>query len=129
MTSIIFGTVVVAIVSVIPLWFEEFNAGTIVILIVIGLTVWLVLAIYLRTYYSVHDDVVRIVSGPFRWKVKISEITSIQSTKSILSSPALSMDRLEIKYGRWGSVVISPEDKQRFANELIKRNSAIKVTL
>ena len=129
MTLIIFGTVAMSIAAIIPLFFVELNVGTIITTFVIGLTVWLVLAIYFKTYYSVEEEVVRVVSGPFRWKIPINEITSIRQTKSILSSPALSMDRLEVKYGRYQYIIISPEDKHGFANEIVKRNSKVQVNL
>ena len=129
MTLIIFGTVAMSVAAVIPLFFEDFNVGSVFIFLVIGLTVWLLLDIYFRTYYLVEEDIVRVVSGPFRWKVPISEITSIRATKSILSSPALSMDRLELKYGKYKFIIISPEDKGRFVEEILKRNDKVQVNL
>ena len=129
MTLIIFGTVAISVAAVIPLFFEEINVGTIITYLVIGLTVWLVLGIYFRTFYTVEENIVKVVSGPFRWKVPISEITSIRSTKSILSSPALSMDRLEIKYGNYKYIIISPEDKDGFVQQIVKRNEKVQVNL
>mgnify|MGYP005750795339 CR=1 FL=1 len=129
MTLIIFGTVAMSVAAVIPLFFETLNAGTIITFLVIGLTVLLVLGIYFRTYYFVEEDIVRVVSGPFRWKVPISEITSIRATKSILSSPALSMDRLELKYGKYRYIIISPEDKNGFVGAIVKRNDKVQVNL
>ena len=129
MTLIIFGTVAMSVAAVIPLFFEDFNVGSVFIFFVIGLTVWLVLDIYFRTYYLVEEDIVRVVSGPFRWKVPISEITSIRATKSILSSPALSMNRLELKYGKYKYIIISPEDKHGFVEEIVKRNDKVQVNL
>ena len=129
MTLIIFGTVAISVAAVIPLFFVEINVGTIITYLVIGLTVWLVLGIYFRTFYTVEEDIVKVVSGPFRWKVPISEITSIRSTKSILSSPALSMDRLEIKYGNYKYIIISPEDKDGFVQQIVRRNEKVQVNL
>jgi hypothetical protein len=47
-------------------------------------------------------------------KVEIQKITSVKRTRNPLSSPALSTDRLEIKYGKWDFVLISPKNKERF---------------
>ena len=78
----------------------------------------LILSTLLRTYYSVEGNTLRIVSGPFRWRVPIDEISSLESTRSPWSSPALSMDRLRIRYGGNRCILISPRDKQRFAKAI-----------
>lgn len=76
-----------------------------------GVFSWLLLS----TKYTVTNDAVMVQSGPFRWRIAKSEITRIVPSKSILSSPALSLDRLRIDYadGR-NSILISPRDKDGF---------------
>ena len=71
---------------------------------------WLLLG----THYTVDRGYVRIVSGPFRWKVPIDDITSVRRTRNPLSSPALSMDRLSIRYGKGRRIMISPADQAGF---------------
>ena len=62
--------------------------------------------------------------GPFSWTIPIREIESIESTSSALSSPALSLDRLRIRYGqRW--VMISPEPRQAFLQQLEHRRKTL----
>ena len=56
----------------------------------------------------------------------IKEITSVRATRTIQSSPAASLDRLEVKCGR-RSVVLSPRKKQEFLAHLLKINQAIEV--
>jgi len=77
---------------------------------VVGLMIWLTLA----TYYVVNRGTLTIVAGPFRWKVPIDEISSVEATRSPLSSPALSLDRLRIRYGKNRRIMISPADKPAF---------------
>ncbi len=48
---------------------------------VVALMVWLLVG----THYTVDRGTLRIVSGPFRWKVPIDQITSVEATKSPLS--------------------------------------------
>ncbi|MGI9271005.1 MAG: PH domain-containing protein [Woeseiaceae bacterium] len=74
----------------------------------------LVVSLMLRTFYSVERGVLRVVSGPFSWKIQIDEITSVSPSRSPLSSPALSMDRLLIRYGKRRRIMVSPADKQGF---------------
>jgi purine-cytosine permease-like protein len=77
---------------------------------VVGLMVWLLLG----TYYTVDRGVIKVVSGPFRWKIPIDQITSVTATKSPLSSPALSLDRICIRYGKRRRIMISPADRAAF---------------
>ncbi len=82
------------------------------------LTVLLIVSLLLRTYYSVEGDVLKVVSGPFRWRVPIGEIEALEPTHSPLSSPALSLDRLRIRYSGGKRILVSPADKRRFAKAL-----------
>lgn len=77
---------------------------------VVGLIIWALLG----THYTVDRGTLRIVSGPFRWKVPIDQITSVEATRNPLSSPALSLDRLRIRYGKNRRIMISPADKDGF---------------
>jgi hypothetical protein len=83
---------------------------TLVAIAVVGLMIWLLIG----TYYIVDRGILKIVSGPFRWKVPIDQITSVEATRSPLSSPALSMDRIRIRYGKRRRIMISPADKAGF---------------
>ena len=47
-------------------------------------------------------------------KIAYSSITGIKETKNPLSSLAMSIDRIEIKYGKGLCVLISPKNKQEF---------------
>lgn len=78
------------------------------------LVVALILSLLFRTHYTVSGDNLRIVSGPFFRNVSIASITSVEATRSPLSSPALSLDRIRIRYAGRRSVMISPEDKAGF---------------
>jgi purine-cytosine permease-like protein len=92
---------------------EDPLAATGLILLVIGvsgLLVWLLFS----TYYTVERGYLRIASGPFRWRVALDDITSVTSTRNPLSSPALSLDRIMIRYGKRGRVMVSPADREGF---------------
>ena len=47
-------------------------------------------------------------------KIEISKIRKIEKTNSILSSPALSLDRIAIKFNKYDEVYISPKESQAF---------------
>lgn len=83
-------------------------------LAIIACLIWMSLG----TYYSVDRKTLKIVAGPIRWKIPVSEIDSVEQTRSPISSPALSLDRLRIRYSGAKSVMISPADKNGFMKAL-----------
>ncbi len=97
---------------------NEEPVATVVVGAVMLLMVLLIVSLLFRTYYSVEGDTLRVVSGPFRWRVPIAEIESLEPTRNPLSSPALSLDRLRIRYSGGKAIMVSPADKQRFAKAL-----------
>lgn len=94
-----------------PLAVVVMLAATLLFLLLVG-------SILLRTYYRVDAGMLTIVSGPLRRSVAIDQITSVERTRNPLSSPALSLDRLRIRYGDNKSVMISPADRDKFLNAL-----------
>lgn len=87
-----------------------------VLLVTVGLPLWLVRS----TAYTFDGDVLTVRSGPFVWRVPLRDIRRVTPTRNPLSSPALSLDRLRIDYGT-RSLLISPEDGDRFLEELRRR--------
>lgn len=79
--------------------------------------VWL----FLRTEYLLGEEELLVRSGPFRWRIPVAEIREVAPTHNPLSSPALSLDRLEIRYGNGRCLLISPEDKERFFRSLARQ--------
>ncbi len=80
----------------------------------VGLPAWLLL----DTKYRLDDKELRISSGPFRWRVLLSTIQSVEPSANPIASPALSLDRLRIDYGAGQTVYISPRDREAFISEL-----------
>ena len=95
--------------------------AVLVVLLTLALPAWLLAA----TYYELAGQELLIRSGPLRWRIDLTQIRSVTPSKSLISSPALSMDRLRIDYGRGQSVLISPADKAGFLRELEARRSSL----
>ncbi len=70
------------------------------------------------TYYVVKEGTLNVRSGPFRWRINIADIHRVRSSRSPLSSPALSLDRLRIEYGESRHILVSPEDQEAFIKAL-----------
>jgi hypothetical protein len=91
------------------------NARDSTVLIFAALGVGVLIAwLILSTRYVVNKDMLHIHAGPFRWKIRLDEIRSVEATRNPLSSPALSLDRLMIHYGNRRRIMVSPADKTGF---------------
>lgn len=80
--------------------------------------------------YVVEKNQLLIFSGigkPFA--IAISEIKSVEASRSPISSPAASLERLEIAYGKYDAVYISPYDRKGLVRALLNINPSIKVKL
>jgi hypothetical protein len=71
---------------------------------------WIVIGIR----YTVDKETLRIAAGPFRWRIPLEQIVSVERSASPLSSPAGSLDRLLIRYGRNRRIMVSPADRRGF---------------
>lgn len=81
---------------------------------VIVFTLWL----WFGTFYRFEEESLLVCTGPLRWHIRYDSITKVKPSRSILSSAALSFDRLAIyKNGRLDSL-ISPKEKREFLLEL-----------
>ncbi|WP_204137449.1 PH domain-containing protein [Halomicronema sp. CCY15110] len=107
-------TAIILAVALVGLLKSGAIAGMVIVLLAavlsLGLPIWLMLT----TNYTVRTDVLDVRSGPFRWRIPRSEIYSIQPSRSLLSAPALSLNRLEIQYGQSKTILVSPADPEAF---------------
>lgn len=126
--------------SILPLYFLILlfpildQSGTTAILtmsaIIIPITALTLLLFYNTTYTITPEHQLVVYAGFFKHTVlDIRKIKSINKTSTIMSSPAASFDRIELHYGQWDSVVISPKDKERFIKALLEVNPGIEVEL
>ncbi|MFV2049811.1 PH domain-containing protein [Metabacillus sp. YM-086] len=73
------------------------------------------------------DDLLKVQCGQFQWKLNVKEIRKVRKVKSIFTSPALSIDRLDIYYGKYNLIRISPENESEFIDLLLKENPQIQL--
>src|SRR6476469_4319893 len=95
--------------------------------IAVGVILLFILYTCLDTFYTfTNDNKLKIRSGVFyNREIYIKSIRKIRPTKNRRASPALSSDRLEISYNRYGRVVVSPNRKSEFIRDLKEVNSCI----
>lgn len=108
--------------------------GAFVLALVQGEGVWFALAgvaIVLSFYvaflfpvrYGLTEAELIVHFGLIRQRIPYERIQSVKPTRNPLSSPALSLNRLQVAYGHglWRSQRISPEERDGFLDELARR--------
>lgn len=91
-----------------------------------GLLLVLVSILLFNTKYIIDGELLYIKCGFLpKEKCSISQMVKIKNTRSIISAPAISLDRIEIKLNNRQRLIISPLDKKRFINHLCLINPNI----
>lgn len=91
-----------------------------------GIGIALLLDILFHTDYTIKKDTLYIRCGIiYRQTLPISKITEITHNTSLISSPALSANRIEIKYGKSHRIYISPKYRSNFITTLKSINPQI----
>ena len=84
----------------------------------LGLSFW----IWNSTEYRIEDNELFIKQWVLRKRITISDIESIKKVKNILSSYALSYERLEIRAKSHSKLYIAPLEFDKFINEIKNKN-------
>jgi glucan phosphoethanolaminetransferase (alkaline phosphatase superfamily) len=99
-----------------------------IIFSILVLVIIFIAHMFATTFYVVNDEKVIIKSGFFfNLSIKIKDIKRISKSNNIISSPALSFNRLEILYNKFDTILISPKDKEGFIKALKIINQEIEV--
>jgi len=94
------------------------------------LTTLFIVYTLLTTQYTINKDRLRIQSGfLYDETIYINNVISLTETRNPLSSPAASLDRLELKLKSSHIILISPKEKDEFINHLLHINPTIKFNL
>ncbi|MDP3858773.1 MAG: PH domain-containing protein [Stagnimonas sp.] len=97
------------------------NRAWIVVSVAVLPAIFIPLWILLTTNYRLEASALCVRSGPLSWQIPLSRIRTVSRTRSLLSGPALSLDRLLIRFEPQGEIMISPKDRARFLAELLRR--------
>lgn len=91
-----------------------------------GMGIALLIDILIHTDYTIKGEKLHIRSGIlFNITLPICKISQITEESTILSSPALSLKRIKITYGRNNIVYISPQNQENFIKDLLLINPNI----
>ena len=114
------------VVMLLPLWLEESDSYGVILAFIIPYTVFVVWVVKGSSY--VLDDEYLLIKMLFiRQKIRYESIESVQLTRNLYSSMALSASRIEIKEKNKGffrgTTYISPNNREAFY-EALKMNIA-----
>ena len=115
---------VVALSTILPL-FWQFSW----LLFVIDVAeIVLLYDMFFHTYYRIEGSRLIVKSGSaLTFTYDIYSIQSVSPTRTLLSAPALSLDRLKLTMKGGETVVISPKDKDGLIREMPNVNPEIKI--
>ena len=95
---------------------------TLVLIILFGF----ILHMFFNNNYKIQNEKLFIKCGFFKYRpINIEDIKKVSKSSNIISSPAASFDRIEIKYGKFDEIIISPKNKIKFIEDLQKINPNI----
>ncbi len=87
----------------------------------------LAIAPLLLVSYTLTEDEIIVRSGWLRWRMPLQRIQALKATRQMWSSPALSLDRIEIRTDRGLWLMVSPADKGGFISAVRQRVPGVKL--
>lgn len=96
-----------------------FATGTWAVLLIL-IPVALIGSVSAPVSYTLGSHALVVRSGIMKWEIAYTDIVDIKPTRSPLSSPAWSLDRLEVSF-KHTSLLISPVDRESFLDLLMAR--------
>ena len=122
--GLLIAIIAIVLLSYLPLLFE-FSWIALALLVV---TAAFIADPFCNTSYTIDNGTLHIKCGIFlSSSFPIDRITKISKTNSCLSAPALSMDRIEIRFADKKTLVLSPKQRQAFIDHLRSLNPDIVV--
>jgi hypothetical protein len=116
--SLIFGYALFELIA------EKSWLGVLIML----LTISFILYTFLSINYKIEKENLNVkCTFVINENIEIKSIRKITETYNPLSSPAASIDRIEIFYNKFDSILISPKNKKDFIKDILKINPNIEV--
>lgn len=120
----------ITLLSIAPILFvDDFSIILLIVLGMVGASLWLIHTVFhgIRYMIDLEQQSLTVKIGFFtHGTYAIPEMKSIKKSNTWLSSPAASMDRIAIKI-KFTPLVISPQDRPEFINDLLSINPEIDV--
>lgn len=123
MALIIWGSVLVLLLAAgLTLVDEDVQpSGRVFVILVAATVVPFLLWLLFGTSYRLTETHLLVRSGPFQKSILLAEIQSVKPVRDRTSAPALSFDRFLVRYRAYDTVLVSPDDRGAFLQELAAR--------
>ena len=117
---VFFGSLVPTFIS------EGFNGNTTILFLAVVVLFGFISHMFFNTTYKIENEKLYIKCGFIKYRpVNIGVMKKVSKSSNIISSPAASFDRIEIRYGKFEELIISPKHKTKFVEDLQKINPEI----
>lgn len=118
---------IILIVAMGEATFTTIRSGETGAIVVNGIAIAFIVWLYFSTYYVIKKEQLIIRCTFLKYTIDVERIKEIVPTRTLLSAPALSLNRLMIKT-ETGPYVISPKKKEQvaFVNHLLSINTKIR---
>ena len=117
---VFFGPLVPTFIS------NGFNGNTTILFLAMVVLYGFILHMFFNTTYKIENEKLYIKCGFIKYRpLNIGEMKKVSKSSNIISSPAASFDRIEITYGKFDELIISPKHKTKFVEDLQKINPEI----
>ena len=105
---------------------DGFNSSIFLMTLALIILFGLIVHMFFNTTYKIEKEKLHIKCGFFKYRpVNIREMKKVSTSSNVISSPAASFDRIEITYGKFEELIISPKYKTKFVEDLQKINPKI----
>ena len=114
------------IISKNPIALYELILKCVITFFVIGFFIWC----WTSTFYTIDKENLIVKSGPFRWVISIQDVKTIRTNQNTIGGiikPTLSWKCIEIDYGKYKTISISPANQDSFINILKDFNEKIEI--
>jgi hypothetical protein len=121
---IVVATFLPSVIGIVLLFTDPWFIGLLFLPVII-----ITFSIFFRTSYTIHDiNQLTVVCGILYKKTfNVNDVESLRPSSNVISSPALSLKRLELKFKNKQTLLISPAQKEKFTEALLSINPGIVV--
>ncbi len=77
--------------------------------------------LWFGTYYIFRESYLYVRCGPFRGRISYDKIIALKESHDPSSAAACSLKRIEIRYGKYDTALVSPKKRNEFINEIKDR--------
>lgn len=126
-TVFIWGTIALGFITIVFPIFSAFSIANFIVLVLSLIVISWLIWVWFSLGYSIENNTLIIKAGPFKQKVDIQKIKKISKGKSVVTSAALSIDRMLIHYGSYKYASISPKKELEFIKILLSKNPQIEI--